>query len=136
MAHPSMQFPDAVFLVDAVSQPVKPDGGVVYAITNIGPDVNVHVKSNVFEYIDVGGALTSYIDPTTGELGVASVGLVDASGNTTKAGYYELTSSQNKSIPILSGQTIYGKFSEAQLPGSETTGKLLMYTTRKNQVGL
>ena len=135
MAHPSMQFPDAVFLVDAVSQPVKPDGGVVYAITNIGPDTNVQVKSNVFEHILVGGGLTSHIDPTTGEPGVANVGLADGSGNATKAGYYELASSQLKSIPILSGQTIYGKFSEAQLPTGES-GKLLMYTTRKNQVGL
>lgn len=136
MAHPSNQFPDAVFHIDAASQPLKPEGGTVYAITNIGAAAaTLQVKSNFFQYRTTSESITNHIDPTTGELGVADSGLADASGNATVTGYYELDNSDATDLTIQSGQTVYGKFSEVQIK-SATTGSVLAYCTTRNQVGL
>lgn len=136
MAHPQNAFPDAVFLIDAISQPIRPKGGSVYAIQNISAgDQVLEVKSNVFEYVASGGSLTNHIDPTTGNLGVASKGLVDSSGNTTASGYYELDNADLKEITIKSGHTIYGKFSDVELK-TGSTGPVLAYCTTRRQVGL
>lgn len=136
MAHPSNQFPDAVFHIDAASQPLKPVGGNVYAITNIGGGATtLQVKSNFFEYITSTTAITNHIDPTTGALGVAGEGLAAASTAYAPVGYYELDNSDFVDLTIQSGQTVYGKFSEVQIK-SAATGSVLAYCTTRNQVGL
>lgn len=139
MAHPSNQFPDAVFCINTALEPLKPDGGVVYAITNIGAAAtNLQVKSNFFEYRTTSDSIQNHIDPTTSELGVADTGLADSSGNATVAGYYELDNDDFTGasiITIQAGQTIYGKFSEVQIQ-SGITGTVLAYCTTRKQVGL
>jgi len=136
MAHPSNQFPDAVFYIDAASEPLKPESGTVYAITNIGGSTaTLQVKSNFFQYRNTSESITNHIDPTTGALGVASSGLASAAGNATASGYYELDNDDFVDLAIQSGQTVYGKFSEVQIKTS-TTGSVLAYCTTRNQVGL
>lgn len=136
MAHPSNQFPDAVFYIDAASQPLKPDGGSVYAITNIGAAATtLQVKSNFFQHRTTSEPITNHIDPTTSELGVADTGLADGDGNATVAGYYELDNDDFVDLNIQVGQTVYGKFSEVQIKAA-ITGTVLAYCTTRKQVGL
>jgi len=136
MAHPQNAFPDAIFLMDAISQPIRPKGGSVYAIHNIATTAQtLEVKSNVFEYIASGSSLANHIDPTTGALGVADKGLCDASANATASGYYELDNADLKEIVIQPGQTIYGKFSDVELK-TGSAGPVLAYCTTRKQVGL
>lgn len=136
MAHPSNQFPDAVFHIDTASQPLKPEGGTVYAITNIGAAAaTLQVKSNFFQHRTATEAITNHIDPTTGALGVAGEGLAAPSTAYAPAGYYELDNSDPVDLTIQSGQTVYGKFSEVQIKAA-TTGSVLAYCTTRNQVGL
>ena len=90
MAHPTQSFPGSVYFLDTLSQPLKPEGGYVYAIANIDTAAGtVSVKSSVFEHRTTSESITNHIDPTTGVLGVANTGLADSSGNATVAGYYE-----------------------------------------------
>lgn len=137
MAHPSNQFPDAVFHIDAAVQPLNPESGTVYAITNIGAAAaTLQVKSNFFQHRTTSEVITNHIDPTTGELGVADSGLAAVTtGYATAAGYYELDNDDFVDLTIQSGQTVYGKFSEVQIK-SGTTGSVLAYCTTRNQVGL
>ena len=137
MAHPSNQFPDAVFQIDTASQPLKPDGGSVYAITNIGSTATtLQVKSNFFQHRLTSESIANYIDPTTGELGVAGTGLALAdTGNAKVAGYYEVDNADFVDLSLQIGQTIYGRFSEVQIK-AETTGNVLAYCTTRKQVGL
>lgn len=133
MAHPAQSFPGSVYILNAVSEPLKPEGGYVYAISNIGDEAGtVDVKSSVFEYRTTSEAITNHIDPTTGALGVASTGLANSSGNATVAGYYEKDNSDYVTLNINQGQTIYGRFSEVVFKDKT----LIAYTTTDKQVGL
>ena len=137
MAHPSNQFPDAVFHIDTASEPLKPESGFVYAITNIGAAATtLQVKTNFFQHRTTSEAITNHIDPTTGELGVANTGLAAVTtGYATVAGYYELDNDDFADLKIQSGQTVYGKFSEVQIKAA-ATGDVLAYCTTRKQVGL
>lgn len=133
MAHPTQSFPGSVYHLDAVSEPLKPDGGYVYAIANTDTAAGtVSVKSSVFEFRTTSESIVDHIDPTTGVLGVASTGLADGSGNATVAGYYEKDNADAVTLNINAGQTIYGRFSEVVFLDK----KLVAYTNTDKQVGL
>lgn len=136
MAHPANAFPDAIFNVSTASEPLKPKGGFVYAITNVGSAATIlQVKTNFFEYRTATEAITNHIDPTTGALGVAGQGLAAETTAYAPAGYYEVDNNDFVDLDIQSGQTVYGKFTEVQIK-SGSTGSLVAYCTTKRQIGL
>ena len=133
MAHPTQSFPGSVYFLTATSEPLKPEGGYVYAIANIDTAAGtVSVKSSVFEHRTTSESIINHIDPTTGVLGVADTGLADSSGNATVAGYYEKDNADAVTLNINAGQTIYGRFSEVVFLDK----KLVAYTNTDKQVGL
>lgn len=117
MAHPSLEFPKNIYIIDAntVDVSADPDQGVFVAI-NCTVAGTVKVKGGgIYQYKDVSTSTTdytNYIDPSTGAAFVD-----DATMNTANDGFYEVVDSVEVDIPMIAGQTVYGRFNTVKSDG-------------------
>ena len=120
MAHPSLEFPKNIYIIsaDAVDGPASPDQGVFVAI-NCSVAGSVIVKGGgIYEYKDVTDSIIDYgdyINPSTGDAFVD-----DATMNDAGDGFYEALDSVEVTIPMIPGQTIYGRFNTVESDGTFT----------------
>ena len=64
-----------------------------------------------YAFIDASASGSGHIDPTTG---------LEFTGNTSSDGFYEKLSTSETDIPMIAGQTIYGRFDTLKSDGTFT----------------
>ena len=120
MAHIEASLPKNTYIIDAGAsrrdgQPVR---GSFFAITCSIPG-SVKLKgAGIYKFVDVDVSVVdylSYIDPSTGERFVD-----DAAMTAAGDGFYELLDTIEDTVPMIAGQTIYGKFTEVGSDGTFT----------------
>jgi len=106
------QLPSNIYVIStaAVNQ-IAPARGKFFAITcTIAGTVSVKGGGG-FERLASGAGGTGHIDPVTG---------VAHTGNTAAEGFFEKLSSGELDIPMIAGQTIYGRFDSLKTDGTFT----------------
>jgi len=109
--HPHNQLPSNIYVIDAAATDVQatPRSGKFFAIScTIGGSVIV-TGGGIFIYADVGDLSDAdaqkLIDPQDGQA-FASDEDAEARGD----GFYESIATEARTIPMVAGQTIYGRF--------------------------
>lgn len=121
MAHPAEQLPKNTYAIStsAITAVGPKNADHFFAITCTAGGV-VSVKGGgVYEYVNVDtlseANVKKYINPDTG---VAYTGVTDADGDPT--GFYQKIGSEEVSITMVAGQTIYGRFTTVKSDGTFT----------------
>jgi hypothetical protein len=106
------QLPSNIYVIStATTNQLPPAKGKFFSITCTAAGT-VSVKGGAgFERLASGATGTSYIDPSTG---------VAHTGNTAAEGFFEKLSSVELAIPMIAGQTIYGRFDSLKSDGTFT----------------
>ena len=113
------QLPSSIYIIsadaDVSSAPVR---GKFFAITcSVGGTVKVK-GPGVFQYVDVSDASdvhTGFIDADTGKAYTS-----DTDMNSDGDGFFETVSTSEVDIPMIAGQTIYGRFDSVKSDGTFT----------------
>ena len=119
MAHPSNQFPKSIYIIDATTDVnAAPENGVFVTIScSVAGTVKVK-GGGIYEYKDVSTSTTDYVDYIDPSTGAAFVD--DATMNTAGDGFYEALDSVEVDVPMIAGQTIYGRFNSVKSDGTFT----------------
>ena len=119
--NPHNQLPSNTYEISASATGSNkgPERGEFFAITcSVAGSVTVRGRG-VFKYVNIDGASSSevvkYIDPNTGK---AYENAAAATGD--PEGFYERISSAETVIPMIAGQTIYGRFTAVKSDGTFT----------------
>ena len=125
MGYPGSVSKTYVISASAAATPSK--SGASFTKITVGTGGNILIKgSGIFKYVDIDAALIAdvvkYINPATG---VAYVDLDDADGD--PAGYYELVSTIEQEVAVVTGQVIEGDFTSVKLSGSSPASGVVAY---------
>ena len=106
------QLPSNIYVIStAVTNQLPPAKGKFFSITcTVAGTVSVKGGAG-FEHKAGSVSGTSHIDPSTG---------VAHTGNTAAEGFFEKISSAELDIPMIAGQTIYGRFDSVKSDGTFT----------------
>ena len=112
MAHPSEVLPKSIYVIDATATDLQatPKSGKFFSITcSVAGSVNV-TGGGVFIYVDASeladdAAAQKFIDPSDG-VAFSTKAEVVAAGD----GFYESIPTEARAVPMIAGQTIYGRF--------------------------
>jgi len=118
--NPQNQLPSSIYVISATTTDVSaaPVRGKFFSITCTAAGT-VKVKGGgVFQYVDVSDATnvhTGFIDADTGKAYTS-----DADMNSDGDGFFETVSTSEVDIPMIAGQTIYGRFDSVKSDGTFT----------------
>lgn len=122
MAHPSETLPKSIYVIDATATDLQatPKSGKFFSITcSVAGSVNV-TGGGVFIYVDASeladnAAAQKFIDPSDG-VAFSTKAEVEAADD----GFYESIPTEARAIPMIVGQTIYGRFDSLMSDGTFT----------------
>ena len=122
MAHPSEVLPKSIYVIDATATDLQatPKSGKFFSITcSVAGSVNV-TGGGVFIYVDASeladdAAAQKFIDPSDGVVFSTKAEVV-AAGD----GFYESIPTEARAVPMIAGQTIYGRFDSVKSDGTFT----------------
>jgi hypothetical protein len=118
VAHPSSKYLKSSYVIETDTTNGRPSTGYFSAITcNVAGNVIVR-GSGLFGFADADGSPTgwvAYIDPSTGKR-FADADALLAAGD----GYYEFVPTINVGLTMVSGQTIYGRWTSVSSDGTFT----------------
>jgi hypothetical protein len=122
MAHPSEVLPKRIYVIDATATDLQatPKSGKFFSITcSVAGSVNV-TGGGVFIYVDASAladdaAAQKFIDPSDGVAFSTKAEVVTADD-----GFYESIPAEARAIPMIAGQTIYGRFDSIMSDGTFT----------------
>jgi hypothetical protein len=122
MAHPSETLPKSIYVIDATATDLQatPKSGKFFSITcSVAGSVSV-TGGGVFIYVDAtalanDAAAQKFIDPSEG-VAFSTKAEVVAAGD----GFYESIPTEARAIPMIAGQTIYGRFDSLMSDGTFT----------------
>jgi len=122
MAHPSEALPKRIYVIDATATDLQatPKSGKFFSITcSVAGSVNV-TGGGVFIYVDASelandAAAQKFIDPSDG---VAFSTKAEVEAAAAGDGFYESIPTEARAIPMIAGQTIYGRFDSLKSDGT------------------
>lgn len=122
MAHPSETLPKSIYVIDATATDLQatPKSGKFFSITcSVAGSVSV-TGGGVFIYVDANtlandAAAQKFIDPSDGVAFSTKAEVVAADD-----GFYESIPTEARAIPMIAGQTIYGRFDSLMSDGTFT----------------
>ena len=114
------QLPSNIYLVSTTTTDVSaaPKNGKFFSITCTAAGT-VKVKGGaIFQYVDVSDSTsvhTGFIDADTGQAYTS-----DSDMNSDGDGFFQTVSTSEVDIPMIAGQTIYGRFDSLKSDGTFT----------------